>query len=364
MAGVVAGGGKRGGGSHGGNTLTSRAYGAQARPADRQLAARDRGRPRPGAPEGAVEQIVRRVGEAIGAGILEPGAQLPPEAELAARLEVAPMTLRQALAVLRSAGFIETRRGRGGGSFVREVELPSPSPGFSARGAARPDRLALGDLGRRRRARRRARAGERARGAARARRRGRGGRRRRARLPACRCPAARRDRRGEPQPPARLGRDAAAGRARRGARAGARTRARPGDVAGRATGRSSRRSRRGSPATRAPLPSGTPRRRTTGSSGSCSAAWDSRSADRAGCSLAPHVRRLDRPARPRRERSSRPHARRPAPPGVELLNRETRHGDEPRPTLESHGDYVFGLFLVPKVDRGSIASSTARSTSS
>jgi DNA-binding FadR family transcriptional regulator len=86
----------------------------------------------PARPEGAVEQIVRRVGEAIGAGILEPGAQLPPEAELAARLQVAPMTLRQALAVLRSAGFIETRRGRGGGSFVREIELPSPAPGFSA----------------------------------------------------------------------------------------------------------------------------------------------------------------------------------------------------------------------------------------
>jgi magnesium transporter len=34
---------------------------------------------------------------------------------------------------------------------------------------------------------------------------------------------------------------------------------------------------------------------------------------------------------------------------IELLQRETRHGDEPRPTLESHGDYVFGLFLVPMV---------------
>jgi GntR family transcriptional regulator, transcriptional repressor for pyruvate dehydrogenase complex len=85
----------------------------------------------PARPEGAVEQIVRRIGEAIGAGILEPGAQLPPEAELAARLEVAPMTLRQALAVLRSAGFIETRRGRGGGSFVQAVKLPRPAPGFS-----------------------------------------------------------------------------------------------------------------------------------------------------------------------------------------------------------------------------------------
>ena len=68
--------------------------------------------------EGAVEQIVRRIGEAIGSGLLEPGERLPPEAELATLLEVAPMTLRQALAVLRDAGYVETRRGNGGGSFV------------------------------------------------------------------------------------------------------------------------------------------------------------------------------------------------------------------------------------------------------
>jgi magnesium transporter len=37
------------------------------------------------------------------------------------------------------------------------------------------------------------------------------------------------------------------------------------------------------------------------------------------------------------------------PRAIELLQRETRHGDDPRPTLESHGDYVFGLFLVPLV---------------
>jgi DNA-binding FadR family transcriptional regulator len=68
--------------------------------------------------EGAVERIVRRLGEAIGAGVLAPGERLPAEAELAARLGVAPMTLRQALGVLRAAGFVETRRGRHGGSFV------------------------------------------------------------------------------------------------------------------------------------------------------------------------------------------------------------------------------------------------------
>jgi GntR family transcriptional repressor for pyruvate dehydrogenase complex len=75
-------------------------------------------------PQGAVEQIVRRIGEAIGAGLLAPGERLPAEQELAAQLEVAPMTLRQALAILREAGFIETRRGRSGGSFVR-VDAPA-----------------------------------------------------------------------------------------------------------------------------------------------------------------------------------------------------------------------------------------------
>jgi GntR family transcriptional regulator, transcriptional repressor for pyruvate dehydrogenase complex len=70
--------------------------------------------------EGAVAQIVRRLGEAIGAGVLAPGERLPSEIELAAQLGVAPMTLRQALQILREAGFVETRRGRTGGSFVRD----------------------------------------------------------------------------------------------------------------------------------------------------------------------------------------------------------------------------------------------------
>jgi GntR family transcriptional regulator, transcriptional repressor for pyruvate dehydrogenase complex len=73
----------------------------------------------PLAPTSAVEQIVRRLGEAIGSGVLAPGERLPAEAELAAQLGVATMTLRQALGVLRDAGVVETRRGRSGGTFVR-----------------------------------------------------------------------------------------------------------------------------------------------------------------------------------------------------------------------------------------------------
>jgi GntR family transcriptional regulator, transcriptional repressor for pyruvate dehydrogenase complex len=66
----------------------------------------------------ASELIVRRIGEAIGSGVLEPGEQLPSEVELATRLAVAPMTLRQAIAILREAGLVETRRGKNGGTFV------------------------------------------------------------------------------------------------------------------------------------------------------------------------------------------------------------------------------------------------------
>ena len=39
------------------------------------------------------------------------------------------------------------------------------------------------------------------------------------------------------------------------------------------------------------------------------------------------------------------------PRAMEQLMEPVRHEDEPRPTLESHGDYLFGVFLVPVADR-------------
>jgi DNA-binding FadR family transcriptional regulator len=45
--------------------------------------------------------------------------QLPSEADLAAQLAVSTVTVREALTMLRERGLVETRRGRGGGSFVR-----------------------------------------------------------------------------------------------------------------------------------------------------------------------------------------------------------------------------------------------------
>src|SRR3954464_1681955 len=78
----------------------------------------------PVAPAGAVEQVVRRLGEASGAGFLARGERLRGQIELAETLGVARMTLRQALAVLEDAGLLEVRRGRTGGAFV----VASPPP--------------------------------------------------------------------------------------------------------------------------------------------------------------------------------------------------------------------------------------------
>ena len=56
--------------------------------------------------------------EAIVLCLLPPGAKLPPEPELARRLGVGVVTVRTVLSQLRAEGFIVTRRGRYGGSWV------------------------------------------------------------------------------------------------------------------------------------------------------------------------------------------------------------------------------------------------------
>jgi len=67
---------------------------------------------------GRAEQVEHQVEAAIRVGILSPGDKLPPEPVFADQLGVATLTLRQSLASLRARGFILTRRGRGGGSYV------------------------------------------------------------------------------------------------------------------------------------------------------------------------------------------------------------------------------------------------------
>lgn len=69
--------------------------------------------------------VARRIRQAMAVGVLAEGQPLPSEADMASRLGVSTTTLRAALADLRQEGWLETRRGRGGGSFVRP-EAVSP----------------------------------------------------------------------------------------------------------------------------------------------------------------------------------------------------------------------------------------------
>ena len=66
----------------------------------------------------AVEEVSRRIRQAIVLGVLRDGDRLPAETELARRIGVGVMTVRAALSELRADGLLETHRGRLGGSFV------------------------------------------------------------------------------------------------------------------------------------------------------------------------------------------------------------------------------------------------------
>ena len=66
----------------------------------------------------AFESCVEQLATSIRLGVYQRGTMLPPERELAERLGVSRSTLREAMAALREAGLVETRRGRGGGTVV------------------------------------------------------------------------------------------------------------------------------------------------------------------------------------------------------------------------------------------------------
>lgn len=67
-----------------------------------------------------VDEVTDRLITAIAIGEYLPGARLPVERDLATALGAGRMTVRAALARLVERGLLETRRGRGGGSFVRD----------------------------------------------------------------------------------------------------------------------------------------------------------------------------------------------------------------------------------------------------
>ena len=80
----------------------------------------------------AFEETVERMLTVIKLGLVGPGERFPAERELAAQLGVSRLTLREAIHELHSAGYICSRRGRFGGTFVT-YERPAPNSAELAR---------------------------------------------------------------------------------------------------------------------------------------------------------------------------------------------------------------------------------------
>ncbi|TAM66899.1 MAG: FadR family transcriptional regulator [Microbacteriaceae bacterium] len=74
----------------------------------------------------AFESCVEQLGSAIQLGVFRAGSKLPNERELSDRLNVSRATLREAISALRAAGFVSTKRGRGGGTVVESLENARP----------------------------------------------------------------------------------------------------------------------------------------------------------------------------------------------------------------------------------------------
>lgn len=73
----------------------------------------------------AFEETVERLLQAIKLGVVDRGERLPPERELAPLLGVSRVTLREAIRAVQQEGYVESRRGRFGGTFVT-YERPKP----------------------------------------------------------------------------------------------------------------------------------------------------------------------------------------------------------------------------------------------
>src|SRR5262249_38094382 len=98
---------------------TARADGARGDRARGDRARGDRGRGEemsallgPVRTGNAFEETVERLLAEIKLGLVAPGERFPAERELAARLGISRLTLREAIRELQQAGFVESRRGR------------------------------------------------------------------------------------------------------------------------------------------------------------------------------------------------------------------------------------------------------------
>jgi DNA-binding FadR family transcriptional regulator len=73
----------------------------------------------------SLEDTISRLMQTIRLGVVSPGETLPSERELALRFSVSRDTVREAIRELSEAGYLAARRGRYGGTFVKNP-LPDP----------------------------------------------------------------------------------------------------------------------------------------------------------------------------------------------------------------------------------------------
>lgn len=73
----------------------------------------------------AFEETVERLLTVIKLGMVAPGEKFPAERDLAAQLGISRLTLREAIRELHEAGYVCSRRGRFGGTFVTYTR-PAP----------------------------------------------------------------------------------------------------------------------------------------------------------------------------------------------------------------------------------------------
>ena len=71
------------------------------------------------------EDVIKQIMNLIKNGILKPGDQLPTERELSEQLKVSRTSIREALRSMEMAGFLESRVGAGGGTYIKEVTIDS-----------------------------------------------------------------------------------------------------------------------------------------------------------------------------------------------------------------------------------------------
>jgi len=95
----------------------------------------------------SLEDTVARLMQTIRLGVVAPGQALPSERELALRFSVSRDTVREAIRELADAGYLVSRRGRYGGTFVSDpVPVPAAGSALSVSAVELDDILGLREI--------------------------------------------------------------------------------------------------------------------------------------------------------------------------------------------------------------------------